>query len=351
MEPRGLYYLGVPRMREYTSLAVCLMAALGLALLLCGCDKHGSIGDSEQSREVYSQTDPTPFQGPACQRQVVTTGLGFWWDRFNHRMSLWRMFPNEDGSCPDTVPEGQQLNLATVGGSFTTGTVFRDNPWFVYDYMAVDSPDIRFIPGRTVLYVKGPDFTTKKRVNIGLPDLGDFESSTAEVLIRGFELNTGIEQTDPQYPEDYDPSLGYTSKGMGLRVYDPTLGDAGASFTAWCRFEPAEADRDDMNSAIPPSTTRIVLDYLVVLVSAGNTVRKEHSYTLTYSEPTLLWEQKIEHADDSLRRMNIQGASGIRTAFIGLTAFNWRLFGDSSRGDYIRELNVEAIRERAGLGE
>ncbi|MDP8254921.1 MAG: hypothetical protein P9M14_04170 [Candidatus Alcyoniella australis] len=316
-----------------------LIAIIGVCfLVLCACDKHGEVkvGSGE-----LALSDPQPSVSPPCARAVVTSGLGYGWERLNHRLSLWRITPEFGGLCPPKVPDDASLGMAVVGGSFTTGTLFRDNPWFDYDYFSVDSPQVRFIPGRAVLYVTGPEFITEEQLQIQLPDLGEFVPSTAVALVQGMEIYTGVEQSDPEFPADYDPALGYTSKGLGIRLSRPELTNGRATFDVRVRCQAAVADRDDMNAAVPHSTTRMVVDYLLVLIDQGAAIEQSHGYTLHYDKPKLLREQQIDHATAEQRRVELQGTPGLQTAFIGLAGFNWKLF-EGARGDYLRALSCRA---------
>ena len=73
------------------------------------------------------------------------------------------------------------------------------------------------------------------------------------VWIDGFAFDTDVEQRD-DYPTDYDPALGWTSRGLGFGA--EVDGRDGALRVAWrARFEAGVSDdytiREDMNLAVP----------------------------------------------------------------------------------------------------
>ena len=101
----------------------------------------------------------------------------------------------------------------------------------------ISSEEIRAQFGETILSI-GPDGSAET-THI----LEDFNADL--VVLSGFEITTDIEQPE-EYPDDYDPALGYTSRGFGMSVALNDDGDMTVHGTV--RWGPR--DRDDMNAAM-----------------------------------------------------------------------------------------------------
>ncbi len=277
----------------------------------------------------------------ACPRALVMRGLGLSWQKLNHRISLWRVAPQR-GGCPARVPADVPLDVAYVGGSWTTGGGFMsDRPVAHYHYYAVDAPaSVSFYGGQATLFIDAPadEAQTKVTVDLVAANLTGFTQYV--VLLDGFELRTDVPQVDSAYPPKYDPALGYTSRGIGAAVKDLTIDQNKANFTTWARFDHGPADRGGMNAAMAHARTKVIVHYLLVGMMSGKATLAEHAYTMTYEKPRLLFQAQYEHAPPAMRRLEIPGAPGYPVAFHGLQAFDFALFKSVEHGDYMRNMVV-----------
>ncbi len=292
-----------------------------------------ALGDNDHVRSTPSVD--------ACSRALVMRGLGLSWKKLNHRISLWRVAPRQDG-CPTAMPADVPLDVAYVGGSWTTGGgVMSDRPIAHYHYHAVDAPEqLGFYAGQTTLFIDAPadEAQTNVKVDLAAARLTGFARYV--VLLDGLELRTDVPQVDPAYPAKYNPALGYTSRGIGAAVKDLEINENKASFTTWARFDHGPADRGGMNEAMAHARTKAIVHYLLVGIADGKATLAEHAYTMTYDKPRLLFQPQYDHAPPAMRRLEMQAAPGYPVAFQGLQAFDFALFGSVEEGDYMRDFVV-----------
>jgi len=335
-----------------------------MLLLLCvtllamapgaGCLREDDASDAEPATDddttPAADDDTTPIDDdeddvvpPAggCPRAVVTSGLGLAWAKVNHRISLWRVAP-EQVSCPATVPDDVTLQVGSVGGNWSTGQTMSDTPSVAYAYNAVDGGDnAAFYPVAVSLWLDAPADEAEIDVDVSLADAQLDGYAHHAVLLNGLELRTDVEQVDPDYPDNYDPALGYTSRGIGAAVRDLQVADGVARFVAHARFDLGPADRRKMNRAIEHARTKAVVHALLIGYNEGNVAAAEHGYSVSYDHRLLL-QPDYPHAPEELRQLTITGAPGYPVAFAGLQSFDFRLFASVEEGDYIREFSVMA---------
>lgn len=324
-----------------------LLAALVVIATCCGDDAHDP---AKQSNEQYGQ--PAPGVGGlslgndqtpgGCPRAVVTSAMGLSWQHLNHRISLWKVMPEQNG-CPENVPADVPLHIGFVGGNWSTGETLTDLPGYEYGYFAVDSPgNIRFVSMDVELWIDPPTYESSRHIVLSLPELGLSGFTKITVLLSGLTLSTDVEQIDPQYPEDYRPDLGYTSRGIGAGVRNIVKNGAVLGFDVGAKFELGLADRPDMNAAILRARTKAVVRLQIVALREGNIHCAGHGYFLEYDPPRLLGQPNYDHAPVGLREFVVQGTPGIANAFIALQSFDFKLFGSVTEGDYIRAFSVKA---------
>ena len=333
--------------RLFALLFLIFCIIVTLALLSCNGDSE----DAEQETGADPEDDdddsgddddmsPEPTQG--CPRAIVTSGLGLGWKWLNHRISYWDVHP-EQGDCPSSVPQDAALAFGYVGGSWSTGAVWTDIPILNYRYFAVDAgPDAAFVSYRHDLTIDAPQDIANDVVVIDLEQSGLAGFEHYAVFLAGLTLDTDVEQIDPDYPPDYDPALGYTSRGIGAGISDVTVTDGKLTFGLWARFELGAADREDMNSAIAHARTQATVHMLVAGFDNAAVTSKDHAYQVQYDPPRLVLQPQYDHAPEAMRRFSIQGQPGFDQAFVALQSFNLKLFGSVDRGDYIRTLSVDA---------
>jgi hypothetical protein len=281
-------------------------------------------------------------EGGGCPRAVVTSGLGLAWKWLNHRISLWQVAPNWN-DCPTEYFNGAELQAGYVGGNWSTGQTATDAPAVEYRYFAVDGEgSAAFCSVEVELYIQTPADYAEGTVEIALDQCGLEGYDDYAAFINGLLFATDIEQLDPDYPTNYDPALGYTSRGIGAAVEKVEVREDSAKITVSARFELGPADRGDMNEAIEHARTKATVTLLLVGLREAAVTTVERGYELTYDPPRPLFQQKYDHATPEQRRVKIEGDPGFSTAFLGVEGFNLALFGSVEKGDYIRELSVQA---------
>jgi len=154
-------------------------------------------------------------------------------------------------------------------------------------------------------------------------------------VLTGLELDTDVEQ-GPDYPDEYDPAHGYTSRGITARVTDRDDGGVDVEVA----FEHGPADRPPMNEAIPFAHTRAVVRHATVEVTDGHLTRHQKTLHLSYPEQELLDTSPLPHGEDAELATEIQGEPGFEHGMVLLTGMAFSLFAYVDYGDYLRELSV-----------
>ena len=170
------------------------------------------------------------------QRFAVWSGWNHTWDMLAHRVSLIRVRSNQDGSAESGI----------LGGDWSTGATWADSVGYRIHQQMIPSAAITAQFGETILSI-GPDGSAT-----GVASLGAFDADL--VVLSGFEITTDIEQPE-DYPSEYDPALGYTSRGFGMSVALDGNNDVVANGAV--RWGPR--DREDMNAAMAHADTRLTI--------------------------------------------------------------------------------------------
>jgi hypothetical protein len=261
---------------------------------------------------------------------LVLTGWNYGWENLSHRVALLQVGLQDDSS----------LKLGFIGGPYSSGVAGDDIPLYRVRFSKVAAPDIWFVSGEAELIVDpSGKASTESMVDISaLP-----EHSNVIALIRGFRIETDIEQGD-DYPYDiYDPSYGYTTSGFGITLSDPVLSGGNATIPISAEVRWKVQDRDDMNAAIPYAYTRLIVEYTLVGFE-GELQSQPLSNTTTYEveDPTApIWVYTEQPPV-------VVGAefSGKPAGFVGWKSFDLglNLTGDfSDTGDYVRALGLELL--------
>lgn len=292
------------------------------------------------SCEGGGETGPPAGLEEGCHRAVITSGFGLRWATLNHRISLWSVYPRLEGPCLGASPGDRVLSVGCVGGPWSTGHIGTDTPWVSYEYWTLESPLAAFSTVSVPITIDAPSAfgTGSVRIDLARSGLRGYQRYAA--LLLGLRLETGVKQNDPLYPPEYDPSWGYTSRGIGAGIVDLDTGDGTLDLAVWARFEHGPSDRADMNRALQHARTRAVVHVLLVGLSSGAYTAETVSYRLEYPKPRRFFAPDYPHAPEELRRIEIQGAAGLPVAVAGLSGFDLCLFGSSNRGDYVRELSA-----------
>jgi hypothetical protein len=163
------------------------------------------------------------------------------------------------------------------------------------------------------------------------------------VVLDGLELETDVGQT-PEYPTDYDPAHGYSSRGIGAWIAGVERDGDMLAFTLGVRFALGSRDRPAMNAAIPVARTRAVVRYAVVALD-----REPARAAIDYRE------QHRGHGDADLAvckpepdrtALSIDGAPELNAA-PGIAGFSISIFPDEEGvGDDLHELSF-LVREFA----
>ena len=259
----------------------------------------------------------------------VLSGFNHTWDFLSHRVSLSELFIAEDGTITSGI----------IGGDFSTGDIALDFVHFRVAQSRISAPGL-FVGHGSLDLVVGPDGSFDETVTIEVPGIGQADQVTA--AFGGFRVATDTAQ-GTEYPGDYDPALGYTTKGWAFAVGEPSVSGDTATLTVSGvkRWAPTDddadpANRSDMNGAIPYAQTEISVHYTVIgfdgtLTTASGTASVDYAHG-SYSEQPPLTQEALA--------IDIN-ASG--TGFPIIRSFDLLLEDQTSPewGDYIRSYGLE----------
>lgn len=286
---------------------------------------------------------PDP-EAPSCA--VITAGLGLRWEKLNHRVSWMRLAPTQEG-CETPA----MLEAAFIGGDFSTGAVMSDTPVLYYAGTEIGGAGIVGAHAGTVaLSITAPseEATASVNVDLGATHLAGFDEYV--VLVNGFDLRTGVTQTDAYPDNGYDPAHGYTTRGHGVAVSEPLVDGEVLAFTARLRAAWGPSDRDDMNAAMAHATVEGEVHYLVLGIAGGAVTPVENAYRLEYAPPVPLEEQTLAPASTAQIRVEAPVDPALPVLVAGWRSFDLRLDPDGDAdpedggpvGYYLRAWSVDA---------
>jgi hypothetical protein len=260
---------------------------------------------------TYADDDATlpksvAISGPT---HTIWAGWNHTWGMLSHRASYIQVQPGE----------GDAARSGIVGGDWSTGDTWSDDVEYRIHQQHITGDVLQVELGSATLIV-GPDGTESTSVGIDM--------TTANVVVlQGFEFNTDIDQSE-DYPAEYDPALGYTSRGFGMGV---SLGDDGrVDVAASVQWGPR--DRQDMNNAMPFAQTEVTVHFAALSgFSSSDGAHYAGSQDLAH-DPPLSDQQGLR-----------EPLSWDGFGFAGIESFELALFdtdgGDG--GDYLRSFGVE----------
>jgi len=308
--------------------ALCLL--VGTAF---GCGDGGGAGGPT----------PDPAATPCA---VVTTGMGLRWEKLNHRVSWMRLAPVQEG-CQ--VPSN--LDVAFIGGDFTTGDVMMDVPELFYAATGLSGAgSVGAHAGSVTFTLTAPDEEATGLVDVDLVLARLTGFTTYVVLVTGFEIRTDVPQTDAYPDNGYDPAHGYTTRGHGVGVSEPVVSGDDLTFTARLRVAWGPSDREDMNEALAYATAEGVVHYLVLGITGGAVSSVENGYRLAYDPPVPLIEQVIAPPATEDIRVDVPVDPALPVLVPGWRSFDLRLDPDGTAasdaggpvGYYLRGWSVDA---------
>lgn len=257
---------------------------------------------------------------------VVWGGWTYRWDMLSHRVSYLRV---------EATPEGG-ASLGLVGGDWSTGETFTDAPQYRLRATRARSDAWTVVQGETELLL-GPDGALSTTELVDDAELLSWPEHA--VLLRGFTIDTDVEQ-GPDYPEDYDPAYGYTSRGFGFGVGAPASEADGLAFEVEAEVRWAPQDREDMNAAIPYASTGVRVAWTAIGF-AGARDEQEFSASATWADATMFTPQPAFGAEE----LPLSLGAGTPAGLAGLTRFDLRVDAQdgSEDGEYLRSFGVELV--------
>jgi hypothetical protein len=294
---------------------------------------------------VGCQGDDTPGHDPAaCTSFVVPTTLGLGWQNLNHRISRWGV---QLAPAPGEACAADTLAAEHVGGDYTTGESATDTARVVWEGSLVDAagPHVLGAARLRVPFEIGPGAEATLVLPVARSDAHLLGYGTVIAFIEGLRLTTDVPQ-GADYPADYDPAHGYTSRGLGAWVRVATSSADTIQVEAGVHFAHGPSDRDDMNRAIPHARTEATLDVLLLGVADGPVLEGHVSTTVTCPRPGFLVDVPCPGPGEADGIVELSGPPGAPPGLAGWTGFRFDLEtpDDPGHGEYLRELRVTLTR-------
>ncbi len=279
----------------------------------------------------------TPGDTELCVQALIPNGFGLAWERLNHRISEFAVSYDPGTAVACDGQTGASANVFSIGGDFSTGEVAIDEPIARLAYAVVGAYDPDTTPSQASAVDVALGQTTleidpSQNATVELPDLNLSKTFETEVVaIAGLALSSNVAQ-GPDYPEDYEARLGYTSRGVALEV-DEAKGEVSVAFRLGL------ADRDNVNRAIAVANTRAIAHLAKIGFSDGAVTRASHSLSHTYPGKAFGESDPLPELPSGKTALVIQGQPGFDRATVVLTGFDYLFFGSKpDAGDYMREI-------------
>jgi hypothetical protein len=261
------------------------------------------------------------------------------WANLSHRISLAGIRLDPDGT----------LSSAMVGGDWSTRSADLED----VEYQLVDHQVIgrgwQADHGSTQLNV-GPEGGLTDSITTTLADSDEYDNII--VVLRGFRIDTRVDQTE-NYPDNYDPALGYCTRGFGFSLGPPQQRGTDVDFPleVGLRWAPAgpddPIDRSDMNGAIPFAQTAVQVDWTVLRWN-GELEQHQLSGAVEYPhDPPYSEQLPLQTADLSPTVTPPNSGVPLITGFDLL--LNVRDEGVEGQGEYVRSYGAQALASADGL--
>jgi hypothetical protein len=255
-----------------------------------------------------------PKTGSTAPEHYVWAGWNHTWEKLSHRVSFIQAI---------ATPEGG-LEMGIRGGDWSTGDLWADEVAYRMHLQRISGGDIEIVHGETELTL-GPDGLTSTDETLSL------STDAIHVVLRGFEIDTDTDQVD-DYP-DYDPALGYTSRGFAMAVGPVDQGSGDATFTVEAQARWGPRDRDDMNAAMQVAQTQVRIAWTAI------------GHSGTVQTTTAADGVDLNHAPPYSEQSGLTLPTGFSggPGIAGITGFDLGVSdqdgGDG--GDYLRSFGVE----------
>jgi hypothetical protein len=284
--------------------------------------------------------DSDRFDPAACASFVVPSTWSLGWQNLNHRISRWvlRLEPSPGPTC-----DVDALAVGFVGGDFSTGETATDVPRVDWHGARVDEVDPAALGAarRSVDVEVGPTGEATTTLRWARADLRLRGYPTVVALLEGLALRTDVAQ-GPDYPADYDPALGYTSRGLGAWARVVALDEQGVEVEVGVRFAHGPSDRADMNAAIPFARAAATVDLLLVGVADAPVIEGGVATRVVCPKPAFLIDVPCPEPDPADTRLVLEAPPGPWRGPVGWTSFRFQLDAveQPGNGEYLRELRV-----------
>lgn len=257
---------------------------------------------------------------------LIWSGWSHAWHLLNHRVSYAEAVLEADGTA----------RMGLVGGDWTTGEGATDYPLYRFHHQRVVAEGLTVIHGSSALVVRA-NTPAAATVEVELPSAAP---RSWVAVLRGFRINTDTAQDDPAYPTDYDPALGYTSRGFGFGLGEVDAAGESLRFDtqASVRWGPSSPDdpldRSAMNAATAVATTEVELAWTLIGFDGALSAS---SAAATRSYPAGVFSEQAPFSAADLP-LDLPGGPG----FAALRAFDLSLEVPASpgQGEYIRSMGV-----------
>lgn len=295
-----------------------------LAAISSGCDREAIAARNADVDRVHA----VKWSAEDCGEElVVPHAFTMGWTRFNHRLSRWGIGLDAE-ACT-----ARHVEVTHVGGVFSKNPFVDDTPTVEFSYQRVRIADDLAFARVTVDDVINADGVVDGEVRFAASEIGldGFERYTA--LIEGVHYDTGIEQLD-EYPSLYNPSRGYTTRGIGAGVDVRREGDELVlSYSAM--FMPGRTpERLFMNWAIPYARIGAGIEAIIVASNGVPVSRGSVDFVVEHDRPPLLEDVRLPAAAEEMRTVSIAGRPSEPRGFWGLQKFSFDLdFDDACEED------------------
>jgi len=232
------------------------------------------------------------------------------------------LLPDTPGHCLATT-----LQVGVIGGDFSTGERFTDNPRVHFGFQSVVRNNPKAIGASRLTLEFELDASSGLTHHVALDRSEHHLLGYARIaaLIAGFSFRTDVEQ-NVDYPENYNPAHGYTSRGLGLHVEVTDWTESTIHLRVDARFEHGTSDREAMNAAIPHAKTAVRVDVLLLGLRKDIPIHKGGvEYTLMYPLPEPLSKDRFEPASEEQQSLVIEGSPGHGAGIYGWTQIDFRM--------------------------